>query len=168
MIQKKVCILGPTGVGKTSLIKQFVEGIFSEKYKTTIGVKIDKKQVNKDGRGVQLLLWDLEGIDRYCGFNPRYLRGASAYIIVVDQTRSQSLLEGMEILELAREHYPDIPAFFVVNKTDLPTSWHWREELNLRSKFTSLTKTSAKTGENVEKLFSTIAFGRRLPWIFIY
>ncbi len=50
MIQKKVCILGPTGVGKTSLIKQFVEGIFSEKYKTTIGVKIDKKQVNKDGR----------------------------------------------------------------------------------------------------------------------
>ncbi|NQY19009.1 Rab family GTPase, partial [Alteromonas sp.] len=51
MIQKKVCILGPTGVGKTSLIKQFVEGIFSEKYKTTIGVKIDKKQVNKEGRG---------------------------------------------------------------------------------------------------------------------
>ncbi|MEC7134989.1 MAG: Rab family GTPase [Pseudomonadota bacterium] len=160
MIQKKVCILGPTGVGKTSLIKQFVEGIFSEKYKTTIGVKIDKKQVNKDGRGVQLLLWDLEGIDRYCGFNPRYLRGASAYIIVVDQTRSQSLLEGMEILELAREHYPDIPAFFVVNKTDLPTSWHWSEEkLNsYAQKFTSLTKTSAKTGENVENLFSTIAF----------
>ena len=160
MIQKKVCILGPTGVGKTSLIKQFVEGIFSEKYKTTIGVKIDKKQVNKDGRGVQLLLWDLEGIDRYCGFNPRYLRGASAYIIVVDQTRSQSLLEGMEILELAREHYPDIPAFFVVNKTDLPTSWLWsEEELNsYAQKFTSLTKTSAKTGENVENLFSTIAF----------
>ena len=97
MIQKKVCILGPTGVGKTSLIKQFVEGIFSEKYKTTIGVKIDKKQVNKDGRGVQLLLWDLEGIDRYCGFNPLYLRGASA--CVVGQTQSQSLLEGMEILD---------------------------------------------------------------------
>ncbi|AEF01697.1 Rab family GTPase [Alteromonas naphthalenivorans] len=160
MIQKKVCILGPTGVGKTSLVKQFVESIFSEKYKTTIGVKIDKKQVNKDGRGVQLLLWDLEGIDRYCGFNPRYLRGASAYIIVVDQTRSQSLLEGIEILEMAREHYPDIPAFFVVNKTDLPSSWHWsEEELDSYAKnFTSLTKTSAKTGENVEELFSTIAF----------
>ncbi|AXT39145.1 GTP-binding protein [Alteromonas sp. BL110] len=160
MIQKKVCILGPTGVGKTSLVKQFVEGIFSEKYKTTIGVKIDKKQVNKEGRGVQLLLWDLEGIDRYCGFNPRYLRGASAYIIVVDQTRSQSLLEGIEILELAQEHYPDIPAFFVVNKTDLPTSWHWSEEElnNYAQRFSSLTKTSAKTGENVENLFSTIAF----------
>ena len=160
MIQKKVCILGPTGVGKTSLIKQFVEGIFSEKYKTTIGVKIDKKQVNKEGRGIQLLIWDLEGIDRYCGFNPRYLRGASAYIVVVDQTRSQSLTEGIEILELAKEHYPDIPAFFVINKTDLPTSWHWsEEELNTCSQqFALLTKTSAKTGENVESLFNTIAF----------
>ncbi|WP_338518753.1 Rab family GTPase [Alteromonas gracilis] len=160
MIQKKVCILGPTGVGKTSLTKQFVEGIFSEKYKTTIGVKIDKKQISKESQDVQLLIWDLEGIDRYCGFNPRYLRGASAYIIVVDQTRSQSLLEGMEILELAKDHYPNIPAFFVVNKTDLPTSWHWsEEELNAYAqKFVSLVKTSAKTGENVEALFNTIAF----------
>jgi len=160
VIQKKVCILGPTGVGKTSLVKQFVEGIFSDKYKTTIGVKIDKKQVNKDGLGVQLLIWDLEGIDRYCGFNPRYLRGATAYIVVVDQTRSQSLLEGMEILAMAQEHYPDIPAFFVVNKADLPSSWHWSEEevATYASKFKSMIKTSAKTGENVEDLFSTIAF----------
>ncbi len=160
MIQKKVCILGPTGVGKTSLIKQFVEGIFSDKYKTTIGVKIDKKHLSNGELDVQLLLWDLEGIDRYCGFNPRYLRGASAYIVVVDQTRSQSLLEGMEILALAQEHYPDIPAFFVINKTDLAASWHWSEE-ELESyveKFQSVIKTSAKTGENVENLFSTIAY----------
>lgn len=160
MIQKKICILGPTGVGKTSLTKQFVEGIFSEKYKTTIGVKIDKKHVHENDKDVQLLIWDLEGIDRYCGFNPRYLRGASAYIIVVDQTRSQSLLEGMEILELARDHYPNVPAFFVVNKTDLPTSWHWSEEelASYAQKFAALIKTSAKTGENVDKLFNTIAF----------
>ena len=160
MIQKKVCILGPTGVGKTSLVKQFVEGIFSEKYQTTIGVKIDKKLVSQDDTAVQLLLWDLEGIDRYCGFNPRYLRGASACIIVVDQTRSQSLLEGMEILDMTREHYPEIPAFFVINKTDLPSSWHWSEDelASYAEKFISLTKTSAKTGENVEELFRTIAF----------
>jgi len=160
VIQKKICILGPTGVGKTSLTKQFVEGIFSEKYKTTIGVKIDKKHVHENDKDVQLLIWDLEGIDRYCGFNPRYLRGASAYIIVVDQTRSQSLLEGMEILELARDHYPNVPAFFVVNKTDLPTSWHWSEEelASYAQKFAALIKTSAKTGENVDKLFNTIAF----------
>ena len=116
--------------------------------------------MHENDSDVQLLIWDLEGIDRYCGFNPRYLRGASAYIIVVDQTRSQSLLEGMEILELARDHYPNVPVFFVVNKTDLPTSWHWSEEelASYAQKFAVLIKTSAKTGENVDKLFNTIAF----------
>ena len=137
-----------------------MDGIFSEKYLTTIGVKVDKKVIDLVEKHVQLMIWDLEGIDRYCGFQTKYLRGAAAYAIITDQTRSQSLLEGIEILDLAREHYPDIPAFFVVNKTDLPTSWHWSEEEldNYAQRFASLTKTSAKTGENVEKLFNTIAF----------
>ena len=82
MIQKKICVLGASGVGKTSLIKQYVEGIFSEKYLTSIGVKIDKKQVQCESHTVQFMLWDIEGIDRYCGFQPKYLRGASAIIIV--------------------------------------------------------------------------------------
>mgnify|MGYP000200446372 CR=1 FL=1 len=43
MIQKKICLLGASSVGKTSLVKQFVECIFDAKYLTTIGVKIDKK-----------------------------------------------------------------------------------------------------------------------------
>ena len=106
MIQKKICMLGPTGVGKTSLVKQYVEGIFSEKYLTSIGVKIDKKQVERNGSTVQLMLWDMEGIDRYCGFNPRYLRGASSFFIIVDQTRYQSLVEGIEVYQLAREAIP--------------------------------------------------------------
>ncbi|MGJ8679827.1 Rab family GTPase, partial [Paraglaciecola sp.] len=63
MIQKKICILGASGVGKTSLIKQYVEGIFSEKYLTSIGVKIDKKIVELDSSSVQLMIWDIEGID---------------------------------------------------------------------------------------------------------
>jgi len=44
VVQKKVCMLGAYSVGKTSLVSQYVNSIFSEKYTTTIGVKIDKKQ----------------------------------------------------------------------------------------------------------------------------
>nr|WP_252728034.1 Rab family GTPase [Alteromonas sp. C1M14] len=152
-------MLGPTGVGKTSLVRQFVDGIFSEKYLTTIGVKIDKKQVDIGDKSLQLLVWDIEGVDRYCGFNPRYLRGAAAFVIVVDQTRSQSLLEGMDIFASARESYPNTPAFFVVNKSDLPSEWYWtKEEIKERqSRFTGAFNTSAKTGENVEALFQMIA-----------
>lgn len=158
MIQKKICLLGPTGVGKTSLVKQFVEGIFSEKYLTSIGVKIDKKQLQVNNQIVQLMIWDIEGTDRYCGFQAKYLRGASAYIIVTDQTRSQSLLEGIEIQRMVKEEV-DIPGGLVINKSDLPSSWHWSNTEIDESKqhFAHACHTSAKTGEGVEAMFSHIA-----------
>jgi len=56
MIRKKVCLLGAFAVGKTSLVQRFVRSIFSERYLTTLGVKIDKKalQTNaKTGQGVE-------------------------------------------------------------------------------------------------------------------
>ncbi|GGW81593.1 Rab family GTPase [Alteromonas halophila] len=158
MIQKKICLLGASAVGKTSLIKQYIEGVFSDKYLTTLGVKVDKKQVQLGPREIQLMVWDIEGIDRYCGFQPKYLRGASAFIIVVDHTRSQSLQEGMEIFQLAQET-TNIPAVLVINKTDLPEQWHWTEhEVETRSHmFADCFRTSAKTGEQVDAMFQAVA-----------
>jgi len=158
MIQKKICLLGASGVGKTSLVKQFVDGIFSEKYLTTIGVKVDKKIVDLVEKHVQLMIWDLEGIDRYCGFQTKYLRGAAAYAIITDQTRSQSLVEGMEIQNMARE-VTDAPAILVINKADLDATWHWSEkEVNgYRQQFDGCFTTSAKTGAEVEDMFKCIA-----------
>ena len=158
MIQKKICLLGASGVGKTSLVKQYVEGIFSEKYLTTIGAKVDKKIVELVEKHVQLMIWDLEGIDRYCGFQTKYLRGAAAYAIITDQTRSQSLVEGMEIHTMARE-VTDAPAILVINKADLDVAWHWSEkEVNgYRQEFSACFTTSAKTGAEVENMFKCIA-----------
>ena len=157
-MQKKICLLGASAVGKTSLVKQFVQGIFSEKYLTSIGVKVDKKVVDLIDKQVQLMIWDLEGIDRYCGFQAKYLRGASAYAIITDQTRSQSLVEGMEIHRLARE-VTDAPAILIINKADLDVAWHWNEkELHGYSQeFSASFNTSAKTGNQVEDMFHCIA-----------
>jgi small GTP-binding protein len=69
MIQKKVCMLGTSGVGKTSLVAKFVHSIFSDKYLTTVGVKIDKKTVTVDGNEVMLMIWDLAGDDDYQRLN---------------------------------------------------------------------------------------------------
>lgn len=158
MIQKKVCMLGASAVGKTSLVKKFVEGIFSEKYLTSIGVKVDKKRVDLAEDTVQLMLWDIEGVDRYSGFNPRYLRGAAAAIIVVDQTRPQSLEDGLEILRMTKEN-GDIPVFLVVNKNDLPASklWNCPSESDFISSFDDLFKTSAKSGDGVDQMFTEVA-----------
>src|SRR4029453_5402347 len=91
MIQKKVCMLGATGVGKTSLVSRFVTSVFSEKYLTTVGVKGDKKTLSGDGGDVTLLLWDIYGQDEFQTVRSSYLRGASGYLLVADGTRQLTL-----------------------------------------------------------------------------
>ena len=84
MIQKKVCLLGTSGVGKTSLVAQFVHSMFSEKYLTTVGVKIDKKTVPLNGTEVTLVLWDLAGDAYFQRLLSSSLRGTSGYLLVAD------------------------------------------------------------------------------------
>jgi len=159
LYQHKICLLGASNVGKTSLVKQFVEGIFSEKYLTTIGVKIDKKVIETEDTKVQFMLWDIEGNDRYNVFQERYLRGASAFIIVVDQTRISSLMKGLNIHALARK-VSSCPAILAINKCDLEPNWHWEDKglEEYKNLFDLQFCTSAKTGENVEDMFSSLAY----------
>src|SRR4051812_29872267 len=84
MIQKKVCMIGTTAVGKTSLVARFVHSIFSDKYLTTVGVKIDKKVVAPDGTEVTLIIWDLAGDDDFQRLQTSYLRGTGGYLLVAD------------------------------------------------------------------------------------
>ena len=63
MLKKKICMVGQFGVGKTSLVRRFVDSIFDERYLTTIGVKIDRKDVTVGSDSVTLMLWDLAGED---------------------------------------------------------------------------------------------------------
>ena len=88
MIQKKICMLGSFAVGKTSLVSQFVSSIFSDKYLSTVGVKIDKKTDHgrRPARST-LMLWDIYGEDGFQTVQKSYLRGASGYLLVVDGTR---------------------------------------------------------------------------------
>jgi small GTP-binding protein len=158
MIQKKICLLGASSVGKTSLVKQFVEGIFNEKYLTSIGVKVDKKLVSVNEQEVQLMIWDVEGYDRYNVFQDKYLRGAAAYIIVVDQSRKTSLLEGIDIHSLVRK-VTNVPSILAINKSDLQADCLLDDEQikEFLALFDQQFKTSAKTGSNVEALFQAIA-----------
>lgn len=158
MIQKKICLIGASSVGKTSLVKAFVEGIFNEKYLTSIGVKVDKKVVAVEKQAVQLMLWDIEGYDRYNVFQNKYLRGASGYIIVVDQTRKSSLLEGIDIHALVRA-VSSVPAVLAINKSDLQENCLLEDDKinQYLSLFDLQFNTSAKTGDNVEAMFQAIA-----------
>jgi len=91
MLQNKICMLGGFGVGKTSLVSRFVSSIFSDRYLTTVGVKIDKKKVSLDSGEMTLMLWDIYGQDEFQTVRDSYLRGATGYLLVADGTRYSTL-----------------------------------------------------------------------------
>lgn len=159
MIQKKVCMLGTFAVGKTSLVRRFVESIYSDKYHTTVGVKIDKKVVQVDASEIMLMLWDIEGTDTEHELRTSYLRGASGYLLVADGTRQDTLYKALALQTKVTEHLGTIPFLLLINKSDLTDQWAIRERemTALREKGWEVIQTSAKTGFGVEDAFHSLA-----------
>ena len=158
MLQKKICMLGSFSVGKTSLVRRFVESIFSDAYQTSIGVKIDKKVVRAGNEDVTLVLWDIHGEDVYQKIRMSYLRGMSGYLLVVDGTRRQTLDDAMALNERVIQEAGKVPAVLVMNKSDLTEKWEIdsARESELTAAGWNILRTSAKTGDSVEEVFSKL------------
>ena len=159
MLQKKVCMLGTFSVGKSSLVRRFVESMFDEQYHTTIGVKVDKKVVNASGEDLTLVLWDIYGEDVFQKMRMSYLRGMHGYILVADGTRRQSLEDALALNERVVAEVGKIPALLTLNKSDLTDQWEIdpAREAQLTAAGWTVQHTSAKTGDAVEKAFLRLA-----------
>lgn len=159
MIKKKICMLGAFAVGKTSLVQRYVHSLFSEKYHTTVGVKIDKKPVSAKGTRVDLILWDIYGEDEFQEVRPSYLRGASGCLLVVDGTRRYTLDTAHALLKRTQETVGRIPVIFVFNKSDLIDTWEIEpvQVEALENQGVVVIRTSAKDGSGVESAFTTLA-----------
>ncbi|MGB3650101.1 MAG: Rab family GTPase [Rivularia sp. (in: cyanobacteria)] len=159
MLQKKICMVGAFATGKTSLVAKFVYSIFSEKYQTTVGVKIDKKTLTVKEQELNLILWDLYGEDEFQKLRTSYLRGSSGYLLVVDGTRKSTLQTAVDLQQRVEENLGKLPFILVLNKWDLQDEW----ELDsasieaIEQKGWIVIKSSAKTGLNVEEMFHTLA-----------
>ena len=157
--KRKVCILGASGVGKTSLVARFVRSIFSDTYRTTLGVAIDKRRVRCDGRPLDLVIWDLSGEDEFQQVNLAYVRGAGGLLVVVDGTRRATAETALHLLGRARAIEGDAPCVLVLNKSDLVDAWDIDAgaEARLASAGCPRIATSAKTGTGVEEAFGALA-----------
>jgi small GTP-binding protein len=159
IFQKKICLLGEFAVGKTSLVRQFVEGRFDDKYLSTIGVKVARKSLARAYGTLNLLLWDLAGSEDFSA-NMAYLQGAAGALVVCDLTRGETL-SGLE--RYARQMQTagcQGPLVFLGNKADLTEQRSITED-DLKLVAEALGGpyflTSAKTGANVEAAFLKLA-----------
>ena len=159
MISKKIILTGSFGVGKTSLFNKFLYNKFSDRYLTTIGVKVDKKPLTIDGVDLTLMLWDIAGEVSQDKVPHSYFLGASGIIYVFDLTRPSTFVNMASDIEYIQSILPGINLQIVGNKKDLVTPEHLAAIKNeLPIKYDILT--SAKTGEHVEDLF--LALGKAL------
>jgi small GTP-binding protein len=157
--KRKICMLGAAAVGKTSLVTRFARSIFSDAYQTTIGVMIEKRRIQCDGRELELVIWDLNGEDEFQSLNLSYMRGAAGFLVVVDGTRRDTADMALRLCADARAIVEDVPCVCVLNKCDLMAMWELDEGIEsvLTSAGSLLVKTSAKTGAGVADAFSALA-----------
>ncbi len=173
IIIKKIVLLGDSSVGKTSLIRRFVQDQFDDDYISTIGAKVSKKVVPVDFEGgeydVKIMVWDIIGSKGYLSTQSKHIAGADGAILVVDLTKPESLdsIEKYWIPLLRDVTGGILPSIlFAGNKKDLITN---QEEIDTMTQlfkgletkycddienradvgYTSSLLTSAKTGENV-------------------
>jgi small GTP-binding protein len=168
MIERlKVCLIGATGVGKTSLADRFTHSVFSETYRTTIGVRIETAEVVHAGRQTQLVIWDMSGEDEFQSVQPAYLKGAAGCLLVVDGTRPDTLDTARGLLRRASEAAGDVPFVVVVNKSDLQHVWAVRSQdlAALRANAYAVVEASARSGDGVHRAFELLveAIYRRRP-----
>ncbi len=155
----KICLIGATAVGKSSLVARFVRSIFSEHYKTTIGVKIETRLVARPSGAVDLVIWDLSGEDEFQNVQTSYLRGANGYLLVVDGTRNETIKVASMLEGRVRQVIGQVPFVVVLNKVDCVASWELGgdEITEMRARGWSIVEASAKTGVGVEEAFDRLA-----------
>lgn len=157
-VEVKVCIIGESDVGKTSLSMRYCQGEFSENSTPTIGASFLQHRVSKSGMDISLQIWDTAGQERFRSMAPMYYRGAKAAILVFDVTNEESFRRSMSWLRDLKAHAdPDVVVCIAGNKFDKGPTFDLKavEEYS-NSVDASFFRTSAMTGENVDALFDVL------------
>lgn len=163
----KVIILGDSGVGKTSLMQQFVNGKFSHQYKATIGADFMTKELTIDDKTVTMQLWDTAGQERFQSLGVAFYRGADCCVLVYDVTNEKSF-ENIsnwkdEFLIQANVKNPEnFPFVIIGNKIDVDESKKVISDKKAQQFATNLGnlplfQTSAKEAVNIDQAFDVIA-----------
>lgn len=167
MTARKVMLLGDIGVGKSSLAQRLVFDRFEGTYKPTIGVDIYRYEVpacGDDALAMSLIVWDTDGNFGDAIFRHVYIRDAAAAMIVADQTRPETFDTAARLTEGFKAALPGRQVTILLNKDDLASDEACCSlPQALRTSALPIVRTSAKSGDNVQKAFhdTALAIQRR-------
>lgn len=161
----KVCIFGDGGVGKTSLVKRYLTGLFTGDSSMTLGVDFHIKRFEFQGKKISLQIWDFAGEERFRFLLPGYVKGALGGIFMFDLTRPSSLQNFDDWIKIFKEGTQNeeikVPIIMVGGKLDLidrrAVSNEDAIELAKNHKIFNYIECSAKAGTNIEPIFYNIA-----------
>jgi small GTP-binding protein len=157
----KILLSGEGGVGKTTLLKRYVEGKFDSNTRMTIGVEFFLKQLILDGSNVMLQMWDFGGQDRFRFLLQSYATGAKGALFLFDLTRPMSLDNVEQWVNICRSDDKDLPIILIGTKLDLESqisvSDDYAREFVELFDLVDYIKISSKTGENVQEAFEVLA-----------
>ncbi|MHA1111932.1 MAG: Rab family GTPase [Promethearchaeota archaeon] len=157
----KVIVIGDGSVGKTTLLRRYVEHQFETEYIPTVGVNILKEQIQIGDKTVNLMLWDIAGQPQFYLLHKVYYNGANGVILMFDMTNSPSFTNiNNWYNELIKYGLDTVPVIMCGNKADLkaarkiiqPMAHSKMEQLGIPAYF----ETSAKEGTNVKEAFNKI------------
>jgi small GTP-binding protein len=159
----KVIMIGPASSGKTSLVKRYITKEFSEIYNVTVGLDYQTKQIQIGKKIVNMSIWDTAGTEMFQSLSRSYYRKSHAAIVVFDINDEKSF-ESLETwINFYRENKEPLMKdmlYLVGNKIDIGKKVISDKEAKKYLKENDLKKyykTSAKNGDNVDKLFEEIA-----------
>ncbi|KAG5286527.1 hypothetical protein AALO_G00015810 [Alosa alosa] len=157
----KVCLLGDTGVGKSSIVCRFVQDHFDHNISPTIGASFLTKTVPCGNELHKFLIWDTAGQERFHSLAPMYYRGSAAAVIVYDITKLDSFQTLKKWVKELKEHGPEnIVVAIAGNKNDLGDIREvpMKEAKDFAESIAAIfIETSARNAVNVEELFQKIS-----------
>jgi small GTP-binding protein len=156
----KILTIGESGVGKTCILRRFVENKFLKNHLATIGIDFKTKTLNINNQEIKLKIWDTAGEERFRNITTQYYKGADGIVLIYDVTDDASFEKIRDWMEqiLSNTKREDIGLVLLGNKCDMePRSVTEEQGIKMAEELkVSYFETSALTGQGIKEAFDEL------------
>ena len=156
----KILTIGESGVGKTCILRRFVENKFLKNHLATIGIDFKTKTLNINNQEIKLKIWDTAGVERFRNITTQYYKGADGIVLVYDVTEESSYDKIRDWMEqiLYNTQRDDIGLVLLGNKCDMEPRTVTEEQGNKMAEELKISyfETSALNGQGIKEAFEQL------------